>query len=101
MSQYCKLADNELELYDVIEECDESLHEEYVLVTKPHTTSKVWAHFWLKSNKDGLPNSAEIKKPICCHCHKIVSVKKSNTTNWFTHLQESHPEIYTELATKK
>ena len=48
MSQNCKIADNELELYDMSEEHvvseehnNESLHEDYALVTKPHTTSKV------------------------------------------------------------
>ena len=49
MSQNCKIADNELELYDVSEESvvseehnNESLHKDYyALVTKPHTTSKV------------------------------------------------------------
>ena len=42
------MIDNELELYDVSEEHnvseehkDERLGEDYVLVTKPHTTSKV------------------------------------------------------------
>ena len=49
------MADNELELYDnVSEEHDvsdehnnESLHEDYILVTKPQTISKVWVHFSL------------------------------------------------------
>ena len=42
MSQKCKIADSELELYNVSEEHNnESLHEDYALVTKPHTTSKV------------------------------------------------------------
>ena len=97
------MADNELELCDVSEEHDdESLLDDYVLVTKPHTITKVWAHFGLKGNKDGLPDTAEIEKPICRHCHKTVSAKRSNTTNLFTHLQDNHPEIYTELsATKK
>ena len=41
-SQNCKISDNELELYDVSEEHnDECLCEDCVLVTKPHTTSKV------------------------------------------------------------
>lgn len=41
-SQNCKMTDNELELYDVSEEHnDERLCEDYVLVMKPHTTSKV------------------------------------------------------------
>ena len=36
------MTDIELKLYDVSEEHnDERLHENYVLVTKPHTTSKV------------------------------------------------------------
>ena len=96
------MADNELELYDVSEERDnESLREDYVLVMKPHTTSKVWAHFGLKGNKDGLPDTAEIEKPICRLCHKTVSAKWSNTTNLFTHLQDNHPEIYAELAATK
>ena len=47
------MAGNELELYDVNEEHDdESLREDYVLVMKPHTTSKLWGHFGLKGNKD-------------------------------------------------
>ena len=59
------MVDNELKLYDVSEEHhDESLREDYILVTKPHTTSKVWTHFGLKGNKDGLPDTAEIEKPI-------------------------------------
>ena len=62
--------------YDVSEDHDnESLREDNVLVTKPHTTSTVWVHFGLKGNKDGLPDTAEIEKPICCLCHKTVSVK--------------------------
>ena len=52
-SRNCKMAGNELELYDVNEEHDdESLREDYVLVMKPHTTSKLWGHFGLKGNKD-------------------------------------------------
>ena len=68
------MADKEAELHDLSEEQDdESLREEYVLVTKPHTTSKVWVHFGLKgSNKDGLPDSAEVEKSICHYCHKVV-----------------------------
>ena len=102
----CKMADNELELYDVNEEHEyESLREDYVLVMKHHTTSKVWRHFGLKGNKDGLPDTMEIEKPICHHCHKIVSAKRSNTTNLFTnlftHLQDNHPEIYAEWAATK
>ena len=101
-SWYCKVANSELELYDVNEEHDdESLHEDCILVMKPHTTSKVWAHFGLKGNKDGLSDAAEIEKPICCHCHKTVSAKRSNTTNLFTHLQGNHPKIYAELAATK
>ena len=70
------MADNELELYDMNEEHnDESLCEDDILVMKPHTTSKVWGHFGLKGNKDGFPDTTEIEKPICCHCHKIVSAK--------------------------
>ena len=96
------MADNETELHDLSEEQDdESLREEYVLVKKPHTTSKVWTHFGLKGNKDGLPDSAEVEKPICRHCHKAVSAKRSNTTNLFTHLQDNHPEIFAEVATTK
>ena len=36
-------------------------------------------HFGLKGNKDGLPDTAEIEKPICCLCYKTVSEKRSNT----------------------
>ena len=80
-SRYFKMVDNELELYDMNKEHDdESLHKDCVLVTKPHTTSKVWAHFGLKGNKDGPPDTAEIEKPICHHCHKTVSEKRLNTT---------------------
>ena len=68
---------------------------------KPHTTSKVWVHFGLKGNKDGLPDTAEIEKPICRLCHKTVSAKRSNTTNLVAHLQDNHPEIYEELAATK
>ena len=47
------MANSELELYDMSEEHDdESLHEDCVLVMKPHTTSKVWAYFGLKGNKN-------------------------------------------------
>ena len=96
------MADNELELYDVNEEHDdESFREDYVLVMKLHTTSKVWGHFGLKGNKDGLADTTEIEKPIWPHCHKIVSAIRSNTTNLFTHLQDNHPEIYAELAATK
>ena len=96
------MVDKELELYDVNEEHDnEGLREDYVLVMKPHTTSKVWGHFYLKGNKDGLPDTTEIEKPICHHCHKIVSEKRSNTINLFTHLQDNHPEIHAELAATK
>ena len=93
-SRNCKMADNELELYDVNEEHDdESFREDYVLVMKLQTTSKVWGHFGLKGNKDGLADTTEIEKPIWPHCHKIVSAIRSNTTNLFTHLQDNHPEI--------
>ena len=75
ISWYYKITDNELELYDMSEEHntseehnDESLHEEYVLIIKPHSTSKVWAHFGLKGNKDGLYDPVEIEKSICHHC---------------------------------
>ena len=96
-----KMADNELKSHELIKECDDgSSRQEYVL-TKPHTTSKVWAHFGLKGDKDGLPELAETEKPICRHCHKAVSAKQSNTTNLFTHLQDNHPEIYTEFAATK
>ena len=103
------MEDNELELCGNVSKehrlsdkhNNEGLHKDYVLVTKPHTTDKVWAHFGLNGNKDGLPDSAEIENPICHHCHKTVSVKQSNTTILFTHLQDNHLEIYAELAATK
>ena len=78
---------------------NESLSEDCMLVMKPHTIS-VWVHFGLKGNMDGLSDTAEIEKPICSHCHKTITPKRSNTTNLFTHLEDNHPDIYTELAAR-
>ena len=92
------MADNELELCDVSEEHDdESLCEDYILVTKPHTISKIWTHFGLKGNKDGLPDTVEIRSqfaatairlsqqndqilPICLPIYKTISLKYMQ--NW-------------------
>ena len=61
------------ELVEVTEEGDNT--EGYVLVKKPHTTSKVWAHFGLKGDENGTPVQTEIDELICHHCHKSVLAK--------------------------
>ena len=92
-------SDNNLSVSEKYE--DEGLREVYVLVKKPNTTSKVWAHFGLKGDKDGLPDPVEVEKPICRHCHKAIWAKRSNITNLFTHLQDNRPEIYAEVSASK
>ena len=71
----CKMADSDNNLSMSEEYEDKGLREVYVLVKKPNTTSKVWAHFGLKGDKDGLPDPAEVEKPICRHCHKAIWAK--------------------------
>ena len=56
----CKMEDGEL--VEVTEDGDNN--EEYILAKKPHTTSKVWAHFGLKGDENGTPVQTEIDKPI-------------------------------------
>ena len=55
------------------QEQSKSINEEHQLIKKPNTTSKVWAHFGLKSDANGFPDPAEVK-PMC-HCYKAVCAK--------------------------
>ena len=93
------MEDNEFELYDNMsdEHNNESLHEDYISVTKPHTINKVWVHFGLKCNKDGLLTHWRLRSqfaatatrlsqqndqilPICLPIYKTITLKYMQ--NW-------------------
>ena len=71
--------------------------DEENLIKKPHTTSVVWNYFGVKANEHGIPIEDEIEEPICRVCKKVVPAKQSNTSNLFRHLQDHHPEIYSDI----
>ena len=68
------------------------------LVKKPNTTSSVWNYFGVTADETGVPVHAELDKPICRLCKKTVPAKRSNTTNLFTHLEDRHPSIFSEIV---
>ena len=55
-------------------------------------------YFGVKGDESGKPIKDDINKPVCKLCKKSVSAKRYNTTNLFSHLQEHHPDAYSEIA---
>lgn len=58
----------------------------------------IWNYFGVKSDESGKPVREDIDKPVCKLCKKPVPAKRSNTTNLFHHLQEHHPDAYSEIV---
>ena len=47
------------------------------LVSKPKTSSAVWNYFGIKSDNLGNPLVAELEKPVCKLCEKLIPAKGS------------------------
>ena len=60
--------------------------------------SVIWNYSGVKGNESGKPVKEDIDKPVCKLCKKPVLAKRSNTTNLFHHLQEYHPDAYSEIC---
>jgi len=68
------------------------------LVKKPNTTRSVWNYFGVTADETGVPVHAKLDKPICRLCKKTVPAKRSNATNLFTHLEDHHPSVFSEIV---
>ena len=71
---------------------------ELVIVKKSRVKSVIWRYFGVKGDESGKPVKEDIDKPVCKLCKKLVLAKRSNTANLFHHLQEHHPDAYSEIA---
>ena len=60
--------------------------------------SVIWNYSGVKGDESGKPVKEDIDKPVCKLCMKPVLAKKSNTMNLFHHLQEYHPDAYSEIC---
>ena len=69
--------------------------DEGSLVDKQNTKSLIWKYFGFVPDNNGKPSNTD--KPQCKICHATVTTKTSNTTNLRIHLQQQHPQLYTEL----
>ena len=63
---------------------------------KTNTRSVIWNYFGLNLDGDGKPINED--KPVCQKCKVSISVKRSNTSNMFHHLQDHHPCLYKEAS---
>ena len=68
---------------------------EGLLVGRPNIKSPIWKYFRFVLDNNGKPSNTD--KPQCKRCCVTVARKTSNTTNLRVHLQQKHPQLYTEL----
>ena len=65
------------------------------LVDKLNTKSLIWKYFGFIPDDNGKPSNTNT--PQCKTCCATVTTKTSNTANLWVHLQQKHPQLYTEL----
>jgi len=88
----------EPELVEVDRFSDLDSDNELLLVKKSRVKSVIWKYFGVKDDKSGKPVKEDIDKPVCKLCKKPIPAKRSNTMNLFHHLQEYHPDAYSEAV---
>ena len=70
------------------------------LVRKHKAKSPAWDYFGLRVDLEGRVVKSTADQPVCKTCGKAVPSKGGSTTNLYTHLEDHHPELYSEVAPK-